>query len=234
MMDWVSDYQLFLFDLDGLLVNTEEMHDRAYIDATQKLGLTLEWDFPTYFRYAQTDSETVKNHILALFKEKKLPVPFWEDLYKDKKHAYTSILKQEPVPLLPGVKEFLTILQEKNRKQCVVTHSSRDLVELIKRQHKELISIPFWICREDYEMPKPSPECYEKAIQTFAKKSDAVIGFEDSTRGMNALMATRATAVLVNGMDEEVRAYFAKEQIPVFSSFNEILVDIRHALKKGP
>ena len=29
-MRWISEYQLFLFDLDGLLVNTEELHYQAY------------------------------------------------------------------------------------------------------------------------------------------------------------------------------------------------------------
>ena len=35
-MDWIKKYQLFLFDFDGLLVNTEEMHFLAYKQMCEK------------------------------------------------------------------------------------------------------------------------------------------------------------------------------------------------------
>ena len=233
MIDWISDYQLFLFDFDGLLVNTEEKHYQAYIAACQKFGCFLDWDFPTYFRRAQANSEQVKKNIFALFEQQKIPLPSWDALYKEKKEALIEILHREQVALLPGVHEFLRILQKNKKMHAVVTHSGKPLVELIKKQHEVLHEIPFWICREDYENPKPSPECYEKALERFAKKDDAIIGFEDSSRGMNALMATRATAVLVNGIDETVRTSFVQRGVFVFSSFIEIM-DTPHALRRAP
>ncbi|MBS0655353.1 MAG: HAD hydrolase-like protein, partial [Verrucomicrobia bacterium] len=59
-MDWISHYQLFLFDLDGLLVNTEETHYRAYARMCRDRGFTLPWDFPAYFRIAQSHSDAIR------------------------------------------------------------------------------------------------------------------------------------------------------------------------------
>jgi beta-phosphoglucomutase len=228
MMKRLSDYQLFLFDLDGLLVDTEEMHYRAYIAASLQHGCVLDLDFPTYFRLAQKDAEAIKHRISELFTQQNLQMPPWDSLYADKKRAYIEILKQQPATLLPGAKELLEALQERGIKHCVVTHSGRELTELIRKQHDVLIRIPYWICREDYDKPKPSPDGYEKAIHTLANEHDAIIGFEDSTRGMRALMATRATAVLVNSIDDSVRVLFCDLGVPVFSTLREVLIEYMH------
>ena len=50
---------LILFDLDGLLVDTEQLHWRAYQEMCRAFGSTLSWDFPTYLRISGSASHAI-------------------------------------------------------------------------------------------------------------------------------------------------------------------------------
>lgn len=223
-MDFTRNYQLFLFDLDGLLVNTEELHYRAYCSMLHARGFTLPWDFPAYFQIAQQDAGAPKREIYKQCPQLFEIEPRWEVLYQEKKEAYRKLLMQEPAPLLPGVERLLLHLQKRSISRCVVTHSARSLVDIIRSQNPILDTIPHWFCREDYEEPKPNPDGYLKAIDTLAEKSWNVVGFEDSFRGMCALMGTRAKPVLVNGQDDALRNHFQSKKVQVLQSLEELFV----------
>ena len=83
-------------------------------------------------------------------------------------------------------------------KRCVVTHSPQTLVDVLRKQHPILNTIPHWITRHDYTQPKPHPEGYLMAIKRFAGANDQIIGFEDTPRGIEALMQTTALPVLIS------------------------------------
>lgn len=221
-MNWIQNYQLFLFDLDGLLVNTEEIHYRAYCKMCSDRGYKLPWSFHEYFRIAQLDAQAPERHIYATFPELHEKEPNWSVLYAEKKRAFLEILEKERAPLFPGVEEILRALESAQKKRCVVTHSAKELVTILRRQNPILNSIPHWFTRDDYNLPKPSPDGYLKAIATLAEPGDAIIGFEDSLRGMNALLGTQATPIYINSIDEETKNFFKSQGIATYSSFKDI------------
>lgn len=221
-MNWIKEFQLILFDLDGLLVNTEELHYGAYKAMLKNRGYSLDWDFPKYFGIAQQDAEAPKRYIYAEFPQLFKDEPDWSVLYAEKKKAYLELLETEKAPLMPGVEELLYRLQKENIQRVVVTHSAKKLVEALCRKNPALSTIPHWITREDYNLPKPAPDGYLKAIALFSKPNDRIVGFEDSSRGLRSLMATKAMPVLVNSIDLKLCESAKKEGVKVYSSFTEI------------
>lgn len=197
-MHWIHHYQLFLFDFDGILVNTEELHYKAYLKMCADRGFTLKWDEPTYIRHAMYSSTGLKEGIYREFPDLQRYEPCWDILYREKKRAYCELLQQEGVNLMPGVEKLLLELEKANIKRCVVTHSPSDQIALIRKQNPILDTIPEWITREHYSQPKPSPECYQKAIAHFKDEGDRIIGFEDSPRGLKALLGTEAEGILIS------------------------------------
>ena len=196
-MQWIHNFQLFLFDFDGLLVNSEELHYLAYKRMCANRGVDLNWTFEEYCSLAHYSAEGVRKKIYAdypLLTEQGLS---WDVLYSEKKQAIFNLLNEGYVHTMPGVESLLLKLEQANIKRCVVTHSSYELVNIVRKKNPILNTIPFWITREDYKNPKPDSECYLKAISTLAKETDQVIGFEDTPRGLTALMGTRATSVLI-------------------------------------
>jgi len=221
-MRWITDYQLFLFDFDGLLVNTEEIHFMAYQRMCQGRGFTLPWDFNRYCKSAHYSSDALKNDIYALFPDLQRQEPSWDVLYAEKKQAMLDLLHEGAVHLMPGVEQLLTELQKANIKRCVVTHSPSDLVAIARHKNPILNSIPNWITRKDYTHPKPHSECYIKAIELLGEAGDQVIGFEDTPRGLQALMGTKAKAVLVCRADYPEIAEFKAKGVKHFLSLDEV------------
>ncbi len=197
-MDDLFSYGLFLFDFDGLLVNTEELHFEAYKRMCQSRGFTLDWSLREFFKVAHLSATGLKIALYEKFPELLRREPNWDVLYTEKKKHYRRLLEEGRISLMPGVAEFLQALQDQNMRRCVVTHSPKEQVDAIKAKLPILGTIPEWITREQYKEPKPHPDSYRMAIGRLAKPKDKIIGFEDSMRGLKALLGAGATqAVLV-------------------------------------
>ncbi|NGX56550.1 MAG: Beta-phosphoglucomutase [Candidatus Anoxychlamydiales bacterium] len=201
-MDWIDSFQLYLFDLDGLLVNSEMIHYQAYIDMLDRRGFKLNWSFLKFCEVAHFSDVSLKEGLYSFFPSLYNQEPNFNILRKEKNEIFLKLLSSSKVDLMNGVKKLLEELDKKNIKRCVVTNSSNIMCDIIKSKQPTLKTIPNWITRLDYINPKPDPECYNKAITLFAKKGDRIIGFEDSTRGLNALLKTTATAVLINPKED--------------------------------
>lgn len=193
-MKWIHDFQLFLFDFDGLLVNTEHLHYQAYKNTLDDLGLTLTLNFGNFLELAHFNSSAWKEAIFVNHPELESE---WASVYKKKKESYLSLVASGQVELMPGAESLLKALHNANITHAVVTNSPIEQTKLIASKIPALETIPHWITREDYEKPKPSSECYLKAIELYGKKGDRIIGFEDSVRGLKALLGTPAVAVLI-------------------------------------
>jgi HAD superfamily hydrolase (TIGR01509 family) len=200
-MKWIHNFQLFLFDFDGLLVNTEHLHYQAYVNALAQRGLSLSLSLADFYRLAQFNATAWREALLA-----EIPTLDWDPFYKEKKKHYLSLLETKSVEWMPGVEPLLLALQKADIRRCVVTHSPREQTLLIKKRLPLLDSIPHWITREDYEKPKPDPECYLRAISLYGKKGDRIVGFEDSIRGIRALSQTSAEPIFICPEPGNIRA----------------------------
>lgn len=223
-MQWIFQYQLFLFDLDGLLVDTERLHYQAYINMCKRRGFDLNWSFRRYSEASLHDPHALRIQIYEEFPKLKEKEPDWKVLYEEKKQMFMDILEQGAAPLMPGVEELLLALQEANIKRCVVTHSQNQLIAKIREKNPILNTIPNWISREDYTHPKPHPECYQIAIEKWGKADDQMIGFEDSPRGLQALLETKAKPVLICHPDSPYLQPILEKHpnVSYYSSFSEI------------
>src|SRR5262245_56736118 len=101
-MDWIQDYQLFLFDFDGLLVNTERLHYAAYAELCRRHGCALKWDFERFCREAHRKAmgiwDGLKREFPSMF-ESGVAV---DALYEEKKSIYVDLLKTSPLELMEG------------------------------------------------------------------------------------------------------------------------------------
>lgn len=222
-MQWIKQYQFFLFDFDGVLVDTEPLHYEAYALMCRKRGIPWTWSYEQYCIEAHGEAQSIKNALL-----RECPDLFgqglsWELLAAEKKEVYTEFLSSRSLTLMPGVKDVLHALDRNNCPRCVVTNSSREDVEKIKKVLPALQSIPYWITRNDYALPKPSPEGYRKAIAHYALPEWKMIGFEDSYKGFKALSQTPAHPVLLCPATRDYISACLAMGGEHFESFGEII-----------
>ena len=221
-MRWIKDFELFLFDLDGLLVNTENVHYQAYINMLNRRGFKLDWSFLKFCEVAHFDDQSLKEGVYAIFPDLLEQEPNWDILRDEKNRIYIDLLRSSKIDLLPGVGNLLLELEKQNIKRCVVTNSSKQMTDMIQAKQKALNSIPHWITREDYLLSKPNPECYLRAISLYGEKGDRIIGFEDSLRGIKALVRTSAQPVLIASLMNPKAAAFISREVFHFKSFEDI------------
>lgn len=193
-MQWIHQFQLFLFDFDGLLVNTEAIHYQAYVDMLRSEGIETDWSFSKFCELAHLNASALKEALYAHYPQLD---PDWNRLYGKKKQMYYELIGAGRVGLMPGVEALLRALDQAKIQRCVVTNSFRDQIDLIRSQIAALQTIPHWITRENYDKPKPAPDGYLRAIELYGKKGDRIIGFEDSVRGLESLRQTPALPVLI-------------------------------------
>lgn len=224
IVEKIQECDLFLFDLDGLLVDTEKVHYQAYKKMCLDRGFVLSWDFSTYCHFAHRGSDLLEKGIYEMFPHLKEIEPNWKVLHQEKQKAFLDIVAQDGVDLMPGVEDMLNMFPLKTKRSCVVTHSSSELAQAICQKLPILQTIPYWVTREQYLAPKPHPDAYLSAVRLYGKDGDKVLGFEDSYRGYLSLESACIPAVVVSSiLSFEVLREFEKKQIAYFRSFQEII-----------
>lgn len=202
-MDWIQNYQVFLFDFDGLLVDTEKLHFASYVALCRRYGCILNWDFQRFCWEAHRKAMGIWEAFAKEFPHMFEIQPSKEVLYEEKKGIYVDLLKSSQLEMMEGAACLLNALAERGAKRAVVTNSPREHIEIIQHSLPILKSIPLWITREEYSHPKPSPEGYLKAIENLAKQQDKIIGFEDTLKGLKALLAAGVESVLICPSQQE-------------------------------
>lgn len=218
-MQWIHDYQLFLFDLDGLLVNTEQIHFQAYRNMLALEGCDLSWDFQQYCLAAHYGNEKLRNEIYRTFPTLSKE---WERLYSVKQAQVVELLKEGEAHLMPGVEGLLSALKVSDISSCVVTNSKKEFVDLIREKNPVLNQIPYWLTRGDYTKAKPHPEGYLMAIERYSKPGSRVIGFEDTPRGIHSLLQTEAKAVMVSNTPYPDLPELLKSGVHLYPSLEEL------------
>ncbi len=195
----ITDYNVFFFDFDGLLVDTEPLYYQACLRTWQSYGISIEMDYPTYYAWSSLGKETFCSLFTSTFPETAVYFPRY---FQDRNRLYQSLLQEKKVSLLPGVASFLSYLASLNKKMGVVTNSPLSVIAKMRAFLPELEVLQFWVTRECYERAKPFPDSYRYAYERFVLPGEKVIGFEDSIKGLRALSKIPATCVGINAVKE--------------------------------
>jgi HAD superfamily hydrolase (TIGR01509 family) len=189
---------LYMLDLDGLLVRTEELHFAAYSEMCSRRGFRLTWDFSSYCLAAHYGQERLHQALSAALPELFRQEPRWEILHREKGAIYLETLAARGAELQPGARELLVGLSAARRPWVVVTNSARDQRQLLQRHVPELAVAQHWVTREDYVRAKPHPDAYLCGLRRFGIEPDRALGLEDTPRGVEALRAAGVAALLVS------------------------------------
>ena len=192
-MKKLLSYDLFLFDFDGLLVNTEDLHMHAYQEMLRRRGYTLDWNFKTYATHAHASTEILSRAVYDALPGLEKEESDWMKLREEKQALYTDAINNGEISLMPGVIELFDYLEGKS--MAVVTNSPKKQVDIICDMLSSLKSISLWVTREEYKRAKPAPDGYLRAM-TMAGTTNAV-GFEDTEKGLQSLHAAKVEPVLI-------------------------------------
>ncbi len=190
----VENYDLFIFDFDGTLINTEYFHYEAYIIAlSHKINKSIEElkNILTYSIYEQfAHSLNIKDMQNYLYYHFYYPLEDFQELYNYKHKIYLELVEenQDKLKYIDGIEELLIEIIKNKKEFVIVTNSSIKSIKYFLNLTKFnlLKNVKKIYTKEDFINKKPHPECYLKVLHDFQHLGKK-IGFEDSLRGLHSL-----------------------------------------------
>lgn len=178
-------YPLILFDLDGVIIDTEP----AYTGFWSTIGHDY---FPSHPEFAASIKGNSLTKILEThFKDK----PLLADEVVQRLNDFQAKMR---FPLVPGALEFVVHLRKSGYRTAIVTSSDREKMLHLYRSVPEFTSLFDRIfTAEDSCRSKPAPDCYLHAAEAMGCVAKDCAIFEDSPNG---LLAARASGAKVYGV----------------------------------
>jgi len=170
-----------IFDVDGLLVDTEKIHVKAWEKVFSSDGIFLSKS-----NYDDGIGIADREFLFDLKSKGKIPENSDIDkLCKEKEKHFLEIIKNG-INTFDGIFETIEFLKEKKLKIVAASNSKKVFVKSILEYSGLIKFFDFFVAREDVENPKPAPDIYEKAVKLMGLKKENVVVFEDSEVGVEA------------------------------------------------
>jgi beta-phosphoglucomutase-like phosphatase (HAD superfamily) len=220
----------FLFDMDGLLMDTEIVHTHAYMELSARYGkpqpaeklfdfightapITTKWLVETVGIDADPDA-----------------------LIEEELDIYYRLLDERRPPAMPGVREMFALGEQHGLNRALVSSSIRVQVEPTMKlvcghigKSGEWRSHFHTVCTGDRVVNrKPAPDLYQLALKELGLASKDCIAFEDSPAGVTAAHAAGIPVVAVPNTYLKGRDVAQGKAQWVFES----LADAHHEMRK--
>ena len=207
-----------LFDMDGVIVDTEPLHRKAYFNMFDDLKIEVSEEFYTSFTGASTKKvcETLiteyqleKNHEeLALIKRRYFKEYFYNDA---------------DFQLLPGVKNLIQNYFENGIKLVLASSASMTTIDMVFDKFDLEKYFIAKISGADLKESKPHPEIFVLASELANERKENCMVIEDSTNG---ILAAHAAGIFCTAYKSEHSSGQNYEKATlVISDFSEVEFD---------
>lgn len=218
MQQKLKNIKTVIFDMDGVLFNTEKVYLDVWTRVCEKYGYKMTKEI--YCKVIATGRENVKR----VFKEEfgnNIPI---EEMYKEKDEILAKELKKH-VPIKEGAYELLKHLKNKKYKLALATSASKERMEKQLKKADFMNLFDEVVCRDEVKETKPNPEIFLKAAKKLGIESKECIVIEDSLAGVKAAYKGNMVPIHVVDLkeaDNEINQY-------CYKSFND-LIEIKKEL----
>ncbi len=179
-----------LFDMDGLLLDTEVIYIEAMQAAAKGLGREMSLDFCH-------SMVGVPGPECNLMIEAYYGAGFNITEFREHMSIHRQRLMETGIPVKPGVVELLDFLASRGLPLAVATSAGRDTAEhhLGKAGLRDRFAA--LATRDDVERAKPHPGVYLEAARRLGVAPERCLAFEDSNIGLEAAHAAGTMAFMV-------------------------------------
>jgi HAD superfamily hydrolase (TIGR01509 family) len=181
-----------VFDLDGLMFNTEALYQQVGTELLARRGKRFEAELLDRIMGRQN---AVALQIMIDWHGLSDTVPILAD---ESEQIFAGIL-DEQLECMPGLVPLLEALEAAGVPKAIATSSSRRFVDNVLGRFDFAPRFDFILTSEDVTQGKPHPEIYEQAADRFGLPPRQVMVLEDSENGCRAAVAAGTFAVAVPG-----------------------------------
>ena len=193
-----------IFDMDGTLADTEEIHRQAFNAAFAEFQIPCEWS-PEEYRQLLAISGGKERLRAYLLEHAVVALPRAEVLklaalmHKRKSEIYREKLVQGHVGLRPGVARLIHEAHAQGVRLAIATSSSRDNVEALLQNTLGADAPALFDCIVTCEIvtdKKPSPSVYQFVLARLGLGGDHCIAIEDTRNGNLAALGAGLNTII--------------------------------------
>jgi beta-phosphoglucomutase len=182
-------FDAVLFDLDGVIINTTELHYRVWDTFARSHGYA-----PSQAELIATNGRRADDVLRGWFSEG-LSEQEAAALTHEREMLFNRMLATEPVSEIPGVSQFLSALREADVPWAVATSAVPMNAELALSRLGLSEMFEVRVTAADVSRGKPDPEVYLKAAAALDVPPSRCVVFEDAVLGLRAGKAAGAKCV---------------------------------------
>lgn len=207
-----------LFDMDGVIVDTEPLHRKAYFKMFEEMEITVSEDLYASFTGAST--KKVCNTLI----EKFLLTNNHEELSSIKRKYFKDYFYNDAdFDLIPGVKKLIENYYENGVKLVLASSASMVTIDMVFEKFGLEKYFAGKISGADLKKSKPHPEIFILAAEIANEPKENCMVIEDSTNGILAAHAAGIFCVAYKSEHSLGQNY--ENANLVISDFEEITFD---------
>ena len=194
-------FQAAIFDMDGLLLDTERVCMRVFKQACETLQLPFHE--AVYLSIIGRNSAGIEKIFRDAYGED------YDALHAEWRVNYDAIVKHQAIPVKDGVIELLEWLKANNIPTAVATSTHKEVAEAKLRLAGLDKYFKSLTCGCEVAHGKPDPEIYLLAAKRLGIEANQCVAFEDSNNGVRSAVSANMTTFQIPDLVEpcdEVRA----------------------------
>lgn len=204
-----------IFDMDGVLIDTEKLYNRFWCQASKEFGFDMTFEHALSIRSMSAEYAIPK--LSSIFGR---DFPYY-DVKKRRIDIMEEYVNKYGVDAKKGVSEIIKYLKDNNYKCAIATSS--DMYRTEKYLSMAGIGLDFdaIICGPEVEHSKPAPDIYITAANKLSLLTQECIAVEDSNNGILSAYNAGCRVVMVPDLsepEEDMRKYL----FGVAKTINEI------------
>jgi HAD superfamily hydrolase (TIGR01509 family) len=185
--------KLVIFDLDGVLIESRELHYEALNDALRKVGteyvITREEHLSLY------DGLNTTKKLEMLSEKKGLDRKYFNQIWQDKQVATFNLIRQ--FPKNNKLRQMFAKLSSNGIKIAIASNSIRETVKLALLSVGVMEYVDYYVSNEDVKRTKPYPEMYWQCMTALDVLPKNTVIIEDSHIGRQGALDSGAHLVPV-------------------------------------
>jgi pseudouridine 5'-phosphatase len=196
-----------IFDMDGVLLDTEPLYTEAYNRIMAPYGATL--DPSTKLEIMGRRAIQSAAHVIAKFA---LPLTA-EEFLKRREPILVELFSDSPP--VPGAEEFVRELKARRFSLAVATSTGREVFTIKTHRHNWFSLFDEIVCGDDpaVKNPKPAPDIFLTAAQRLGVGIEHCVAFEDSPAGVEAACASGARTYALIREETDLRLFTSAHRV---------------------
>jgi len=194
--------QAIIFDVDGTLAETEELHRQSFNEAFAAAGLPWSWDQVLYAKLLEVTGgkERIRHFIDAYQPGEQMDAGEVAALHRDKTARYARLVEAGGVALRPGVARLIEQAKAAGVRLAIATTTSRPNVDALLRA--TLGHDPFEVIAAGDEVgaKKPAPDVYVLALERLGLPAASCIAVEDTLNGVRSAQGAGLACVVTTSL----------------------------------